>query len=63
MSSLSTIMSRAARVVAAVTTLDHAPSDSLAIIDLQVASYTAQASLWVISAADTMLGALVDFRA
>ena len=62
-SSLSTIMSRAARVVADATTLDHAPSDSLALIDLQVATYTAQASLWVISAADTMLGALVDFRA
>ena len=56
-------MSRAARVVADATTLDHAPSDSLALIDLQVATYTAQASLWVISAADTMLGALVDFRA
>ena len=56
-------MSRAARVVADAATLDHPPSHPLALIDLRVATYTAQASLWVISAADTMLGALVDFRA
>lgn len=36
--------------------------DPFALIGLQVATYTAQASIRVVRAADTMLGALIDLR-
>jgi len=43
---------------------DHAAKGyPLTLIGLQVTTYTAQASVRVVRAADTMLGALIDLRA